>query len=32
VRIHHASDVIGGAIVGTLMGTIGLYFLTTAAI
>ena len=32
VRIHHASDVIGGAVVGTLMGTIGLYFLTTAAI
>jgi len=32
VRIHHASDVIGGALVGTLMGTIGLYFLTAAAI
>ena len=32
VRIHHASDVIGGAIVGTLMGTIGLYFLNYAAI
>ena len=32
VRIHHASDVIGGALVGTLMGTIGLYFLNYAAI
>ena len=32
VRIHHASDVIGGAIVGTLMGTIGLYFLTFAGV
>ena len=27
VRIHHASDVVGGAIVGTLMGIVGLIFL-----
>jgi undecaprenyl-diphosphatase len=27
VRIHHASDVVGGAIVGTLMGIAGLVFL-----
>lgn len=32
VRIHHASDVIGGAVAGTIMGTIGLYILTTAAV
>ena len=27
VRIHHASDVVGGAIVGSLMGVVGLVFL-----
>jgi undecaprenyl-diphosphatase len=27
VRIHHASDVVGGAIVGTMMGIAGLVFL-----
>ena len=27
VRIHHASDVIGGAVVGSLMGVVGLVFL-----
>jgi membrane-associated phospholipid phosphatase len=27
VRIHHASDVIGGAIVGSLMGVVGLVLL-----
>jgi len=27
VRIHHASDVAGGAIVGSLMGVVGLVFL-----
>jgi membrane-associated phospholipid phosphatase len=32
VRIHHASDVIGGAIAGTLMGIIGLVVLNTLAI
>lgn len=32
VRIHHASDVIGGAVVGTLMGIIGLVVLHTLAI
>jgi undecaprenyl-diphosphatase len=32
VRIHHASDVIGGAIAGTLMGVIGLVVLNTLAI
>jgi len=32
VRIHHASDVIGGAVVGTLMGIIGLVVLNTLAI
>jgi len=32
VRIHHASDVIGGAVVGTLMGVIGLVVLNTLAI
>jgi membrane-associated phospholipid phosphatase len=27
VRIHHASDVVGGAIMGSLMGAVGLVFL-----
>jgi membrane-associated phospholipid phosphatase len=27
VRIHHGSDVVGGAIVGSLMGVVGLVFL-----
>jgi undecaprenyl-diphosphatase len=32
VRIHHASDVIGGAVVGTLMGVVGLVVLNTLTI
>jgi len=28
VRIHHASDVIGGAIVGTIMGLGGAFIMT----
>jgi membrane-associated phospholipid phosphatase len=28
VRIHHASDVIGGAIAGTVMGVVGALVMT----